>query len=52
MGHDGLNPTALDLNEHREAAPSTDSKLFPSAVKFHDFLTGLAGDREESPAGD
>ncbi|CBN79664.1 conserved unknown protein [Ectocarpus siliculosus] len=27
-------------------------RLFPSAVKFHDFLTGLAGDRDESPAGD
>ncbi|CAB1111954.1 unnamed protein product [Ectocarpus sp. CCAP 1310/34] len=27
-------------------------RLFPSAVKFHDFLTGLAGDREETPAGD
>eukprot|EP00752_Nemacystus_decipiens_P013443 g11906.t1 len=27
-------------------------RLFPSAVKFHDFLSGLAGDPEESPAGD
>lgn len=27
-------------------------QLFPSAVRFHDFLSGLAGDPEQSPAGD
>lgn len=27
-------------------------QLFPSAVGFHDFLSGLAGDKEESPTGD
>ncbi|CAM9686655.1 unnamed protein product, partial [Ectocarpus fasciculatus] len=35
----------------RKAEGELERQLFPSAVKFHDFLTGLAGDREESPAG-
>ncbi|CAM9344849.1 unnamed protein product [Pylaiella littoralis] len=33
-------------------AESELERLFPSAVKFHDFLSGLAGDHEESPTGD
>lgn len=37
---------------HHHPSLAKTKQLFPSAVKFHDFLTGLAGDREESPAGD